>query len=109
MTVNASGTATIVAAGRNGGNCMRFTGSTANFAYARKTLPASSTWVVGFALKASAFPTGATVVTLAALLDSGSQQCGLHLASDGLLSVTRTTNVVLTGGTSSVALAAGSS
>lgn len=72
--------------------------------YISKTLPATASWVIGFALMVEALPT--TSVAVVSLLDVGSAQCDLRVNADGTLSVTRN-GTALTGGTSVAAISAG--
>jgi hypothetical protein len=75
-----------------------------NLGYVSKTLPATASWVVGFAVQLDASPTSA--VPIVALLDGATTQCDLRVNSNGTLSVTRN-GTALTGGTSTTALSTG--
>jgi hypothetical protein len=66
-----------------------------------QTLDAQATWIVGFAVKASALPSAN--MRLHSLLDGGTVQCELWLNTDGTLELRRFNNAV-TGGLSSNAL-----
>lgn len=90
------------AAGRRGGGALRCTSSSPSVT---KTLAASSSWVIGFALSVSIFPGSASAI--AALLDAGTIQCSLMVNPDGTLSVVRGASTAVTGGTSVAALSVG--
>mgnify|MGYP000653285074 CR=1 FL=1 len=87
--------------GRRGGGAFKASLTGTSTTILTKTLTASASWVLGFAISVSALPSAAT--TLAALLDAGSVQCDLRLNTDGTLSITRN-GTALTNGTSVTAL-----
>lgn len=91
----------IGSAGRRLSGQLRLTN---NACHITKTFAANASWVIGFAFSTIALPTGA--LTLALLLDAGTQQCELRLNADGTLSVTRAGTSVA-GGTSASAISAG--
>lgn len=93
--------ATIAASsGRRSGGCL--SGGTG--VKVVKTIPATTSFVIGFAFNASVAPGGNR--TLFVLADAGTNQCNLILNNDLTLSVARN-SVVLTGGTSVSALTTG--
>lgn len=102
-TSNSGGNATINAtAGRRGGGAC-LVPNAANFL--TKVLPASSSWIMGFAFSLGALPPSGAGVYIAALFDAaGDMQCGLQINPNGTLGVSRpATN--LTNGTSTNSIA----
>jgi len=100
---NAAPTATINSGGgRYGGNAIRV--NDVSTGYLRKTLDAQATWIVGFAIMPTAFPTTNTAIFQ--LLDQGSTQVELRVYSDGTMALTRN-GASLSGGLSTLALRIG--
>ncbi len=97
-----NGSPTIGAAGRRLSGQFR-SQSLNNFV--TKTLPATGSWVIGFALMLESMPGAPT--TIVSLIDVSTIQCDLRVNSDGTLSVTRG-GTALTGGTSATAISSGS-
>lgn len=94
-----AGGAIASSSGRRSGGALSLTvGATVT-----KTLAATTSWVMGFALSFTALPAAAR--QLVALLDAASNQCDLRINADGTLSVTRN-GTALTSGTSVSALSA---
>lgn len=101
---NAAPTATVNSAGgRFGGNGLRVN-DVLNGGYLRKTLNAQPTWVCGFGIIPTAFPS--TNTPIFQLLDQGANQIELRCYSDGTLSLTRN-GAPLAGGLSTFALQIG--
>jgi hypothetical protein len=90
------------AGGRNGTNSLRCTTTTTSVT---KTISASATKTVGFSMKVSTLPVSQGGICV--LFDAGTAQCSLRLNPDGTISVYRSTNTTLTGGTSTLAIIAG--
>ena len=100
---NAAPTATINAGGgRFGGNALRV--NDVSTGYILKTLDAQPTWIVGFGVIPTAFPS--TNTPIFQLLDQGSNQVELRVYSDGTLALTRN-GAPLSGGLSTFALRIG--
>lgn len=90
---------TIVSPGRFGtGQCMQLS---MNWPNVTKTLDAQPTWIIGFAIKLSAWVNGPTLLIV--LQDGANYQADLRLNPDGTLFVTRNGTAV-TGGTSTRSL-----
>jgi len=101
---NAAPTATVNSAGgRFGGNGLRVH-DVLNGGYLRKTLNAQPTWICGFGIIPTAFPS--TNTPIFQLLDQGANQIELRCYSDGTLSLTRN-GAPLSGGLSTFALQIG--
>lgn len=88
------GTSTTVqtTSGRRGGGCLWSSGNSAYLA--SKTIPSTSSFVIGFALYTLAHSNNAT--RLCALQQSSTAQCELYLGIDGTLRVGRNGTVVAT-------------
>jgi hypothetical protein len=103
---NQTGAVSIVSPGRFAGGFLRSNPAGSNTNYMIKMLPASATWVIGFAFRPNSLPSGN--VQFCALWDTGAaSQCELKLNGDGTISMTRN-NTALTGGTSTLGISAGS-
>lgn len=99
----AAPTATINSAGgRFGGNGLRVNDVATG--YLRKTLNAQPTWICGFGVIPTAFPS--TNTPIFQLLDQGANQIELRVYSDGTLALTRN-GAPLSGGLSTFALQIG--
>lgn len=91
--------------GRRGGGAYKQPALNASVGYISKTLAASATWVIGFAVKFTSLPTAS--VPMLQLLDVATLQCSLVLQADGTLAVVRGSATAVTNGASAVALASG--
>ncbi len=100
-----NGTAAVIAGGgRFGSGALNAPNNVTGNGNATRSVPAGSTFVVGFAFR----PTGSHVAAsqLVTLLDAGTAQVDLRYNTDGTLSVTRN-GTALTGGTSTATLLVG--
>lgn len=102
---NTAGSTTTIesTSGRRGSGCLR---SRSSFPNAVKNLPATTSFVIGFAFNPNDISAGPWA--LATLLDNGTAQCSLVVNTAGTLSVVRGTATAVTNGTSVAVIPVGS-
>lgn len=92
-------------AGRRSGGGLLSPNASGSATNVVKTIDAQSTWIVGFAFKASVI--SGTIRSIVSLLDAGTAQATLKLNNDGTLSAMRSTGNGTVLGTTTFALSTG--